>query len=459
MIPNGVRDARAVVGGVLTVLLVGVLVTRTTAVDPLLTRILQALPSDVVAAIVEPDHPSALRPALQQLLRLPEPALPEGLHPVATLFLNTEHGVMPLALIDRAQAGRAGLHGPVFGGLVVIGDAATGARLRGDAPRRTVRPPAEGMRFLGTASPKSLRVLVRLPFLAERFPALNIPAVPGAVLAVAAETHGGRLALSGVIAGHGGGRPLSAGLITDPVPGSLLVIDGVAASDLLPPDLPPVLAALAQEAGIAAELADISRNLHDRPVTLVLQGRTESVPDIVVATRRNPAGDTELADALRALLVRRGSLQSARTEVLRSNGRSIRHQRPAGDRAHVVQETSQGPWRIVEAPVAAGTKDLVSAERDDLFVVGTSKDTVLALGNAIPPPAPSRGRAVFHLAIDGTLLRREPLVSHALQGVPVELRTWVETLRTLQLDVFDGRRSLRFFLTSEFASGALPRAF
>lgn len=458
--PYGVRDARAVVGGVLAVLVVGILATRSTDVDPLLTRVLPTLPAEVVAVILETDRASVLRPVLQQLLRLPHPTLPLTPSPIATLLLDTEHGVVPLALFDRGKAQHAGLQGSVYGGFVAIGDNSLVARLRSESPQSTSRLPVEAVQFLTRASPASLRVLVRLPFLAEQFPLLGIPSAPEAVLAVAAEAQHGRLALSGVIAGPRNLHRTPASLIAVPVPGSLLVIDGVPASELLPPELPPVLAALAQEAGITTELADIARILNDRPVTLVLQGRAGSVPDIVVAIRRTKTGDAELAGALRALLFRRGALATFRTEALRINGRSIRHQRPGLDPAGAVRETVDGPWRMLEAPRAAGTKDLVRAERDDLFVVGTSKAAVLAVGDAIPPAGQGlRGRAIIHLAADGTLLRREPLVSHVLQNVPPAFRTWAETLRTLRLDVFDSRRSLRFFLTSEFESGALPRAF
>lgn len=460
MVLHMVRDARAVVGGVLLALIVGILLTRTARVDPLLARVLRTLPPEVVAVILEPDHPSVLRPVLQQLLHLPESALPSAPSPVVTLFLNTEHGVMPLVLFDRGKAQRAGLQGSAYGGFLVMGDTSVVALLHRERPESTSHLLVEGTQFLRTAPQASLRFLVRLRWLTEQFPALGIPSVPNeAVLALAAEAQNGRLTLSGIIAGQKRVFRTPAGLLTAPVPGSLLVLDGAAAADLLPRELPPVLAALAQEAGITAELADISRILRDRPMALVLLGRAESVPDFVVATRRH-SGDTELAGALRALLVRRSALTTARTEVLRINGRRIRHQRSETDSAQAVQETFPGPWRIVEAPRAAGTKDLVSAERNDLFLVGTSKAAVLAVGTMIPEAAQNlHGRAIVHVAVDGRLLRREPLVSHVLRGVPAAVRVWAETLDTLRLDVFDNRRSLQFLLTGNFESGALLRAF
>lgn len=424
-----------------------------------LVAFLRTLPPAVQVVLLEPERPSALRPLLATLGRIPEPTLPADVHPTATVLVEAETGVRVLALVTPAEARRAGLSGLSRGGFLLVGDIAGLDAVWRD--RGGVYHPVSPavLRFLRRAPRTALRAFVRTSWLAARLPALGLPTTAPESLGVTVAGDTRQLQVSAILPRGAAGSSLpSRTVLTTPLAGAALLLDGVPASELFPRPLPPVLDALRQESGVRAELTEIARVLADQPLVIVVRSSPESVPEIVVGTRRDPERSDALVRALEALLERRLALASAQTDIVQVRGQRIRHQRP-GRAARELRQATDGPWHTIEAPRAAGDRPLVVAESAHAVLVGTSRDAVLAVGSTVgtSPSSTAQRGTLLQAFVDGELFRRPPIIAHALQGLADDVRPWAEALRTLRLDVRSTRAALVVRGTAEFHLEAFPR--
>lgn len=445
-------DARTVIGGVCATLLLALVVTRWTGPEAHLSAFLRALPSDVSAVVIDAERSSAARALLDALLRLPPAVLPAGVPPVAALVLAGERGEQSAALVTPDVAARAGLVGVPRGALLLVGGNGALPEVASEEGRPALPP--EVLQFFRRSPGSRVRALLRTSWLATRVPALALPAGAPEFLAVSAEASSRQLRFSAVMPSAGvSPSARSRTLLAGSLPGELLVLDGLSAAELLPAKLPPILDALRAESGAGAELQALGERLGDRPVAVVVRAAATEFPDVVVATVAEAGRGGWIESAARALLERRLALSSAVTEQLRSGQKVIRHLRPALAAAGGLREAVVDGWRLLEAPRAAGPKDLLVARDGDRVLIGTSRTAVLDVGRVLRLPGSRVGAPLLAIALDGELLRRESLAVRVLEGVPSDLDPWVRALGMLHVTATGGRGVVEITGTAEFPSG------
>lgn len=447
-------DARTVVFGVLSVLVLVTAVTRWTSPEARLFRFLKTVPAFVLAVVIEPEHPETVRSLVGQFLGIPDAAIRSGARPAATLLVDRGSGEHAVVLFE--QDSLANKRGSSVMGFAAVGDDAAVALLR-SWEGRSPTVPASVLRFLRQPVNNGVRVLVRLPLLARRLPPDVLQGVPDSLLALTLEAAGRRVVIRGLLPGDvAEGAPAAGVLLQRPPPDSLVLLDGIPASQLLPESLPPLLQALKAESGVTHELDALARALGESPG--------------VISVRRGPAGTTEIVvgfdtkgrppeavkAAARALLQRRLELVGAVTERVRVGDRVIRHRRPRSpdvarprsEPALSLGETLRDGWSMLRAPLGAGAADLVAAVNDTSAIFGTSEEAVLAVAHGFGGEEQVHNLRFF---ADAEHLREVPVVVLALRGLPERLRVWLEALETVHGEFDAGAAALRFEGSAEFS--------
>lgn len=451
LVPLG--DARTIIAGVLGLLLASLALFQQTTPEAELFRLLRDLPPEVRVVLIEPSaaQPSRLSNTpspnglVVSLLKIPPARIPAEVPRLATLVIEDAKGSEEsVTLVEQSVVQRFGLHGVEVGGLVALGNGSPLLAVRLQEKRSAVSPTL--LRELRAAP--GVRVLVRTVWVMRRFPALPQPSEQE-LMALWVQGDSRHLRAEGMLPkeirslGISGYRLLS----TQPED-ALLVLDGVSLSTLFPPELPPLLEAIRAETGVGPEIRALMEMLRDTPVVLIVQAQSEDFPRITAGLALTTENRQRVEAAVRTLLTRRLAIAQATVETVRADGRTIRHARPSPNRSEL-EETHDGPWRILRAPQAAGAHDLVAGFRDDVVILGTSPEAVREAGAVLRPMDARDSTARFFL--DGALLRRVPTVAFALRGLSSELRAWTEALERVTIEVSGESRNLRFVAEIEWS--------
>ncbi|MDP3685731.1 MAG: hypothetical protein Q8R32_02775 [bacterium] len=447
-------DARTIIVGVLGLLLVTFAVFQQTDPEAAVFRLLRDLPPEVQMVLLasptaQPSRlfsrdSSSAKELVLSLLNLPPVRIPPELPTLATLVIEDPAGnEQSVVLVEQSVVHRFGLRGVEVGGLVALGE---GSHLLAARSRemRTVSPTL--LRELRTAP--GVRVLVHPGWFLRRFPALPQPNGQE-LMALWVQGDSRHLRTEGMFP-RGRETFISNGkrfLATRP-DNALLVLDGIPASALFPSELPPLLEALRAETGVGPEVRALTEVLRDTPVFLVIQAQPEGLPTITAGMAPAEEHRERVEAAVRALLVRRLAIAQAAIETVRANGRTIRHARPSSQPGEL-EETHDGPWRILRAPKAAGAHDLVAGFRDGVVLLGTSAGSLREIGAALRSADARDSTTQFFL--DGALLRRDPAVAFALRGLSPELRSWANLLERLVIEVSSESRNFRFLVEVDWS--------
>lgn len=443
---------RWVIAGVLGVLVLASLALRSSSELRRLQAVIGRLSPDVGIVILEPvaDAPTdtlRLRQALDTLGVLPPPTVPARVHPVVTVVVDTPDGAQRVVLLDPAEAARERLTGSSVGGWVAVGAAADRA-FRVPSARAPLDPAVT--RLLRVDG--GIRLLVRQSWLAQTVPLLARGLAEERLLTLELRGDPRHVRLSGTVPNSQallrGARPL----LRDDPPGAVLVLDGAPVRAVLPETLPPILAALRDESGVAGEIRSLALLLADAPSTLVLQlapnGNLYAAFGILVPTTADHAA---LRGSLQALLARRITISDAVVEQVRENGRVIRHLRPSSGASDRLREERQGALEFWTARALVGQGDLVGVLGPRTLLLGTDRDLALAVAEEVEQsevePVERKG---VRVAVDGDLLRRVPVVALALRGFSPHVRPWAAMLGALRIDVREERPDLTFTVTGEF---------
>lgn len=440
-------DARTVVGGVVSLLVLLVIVTRWTGPEARLQRALQRLPPAVEAVIVD-RGPGSLGPVLTTVLALPPRPVPDRLPVALDLVLVVGGREQRVALLEPSVARAAGLSGPLVRGLTAIGPAEAVRVLQSAAASPTAGISAALRRLTTSEGAPALRFSLRRSFLARR---LGSTLVPEGGLAAAVESADQRVVAQGVIDGSGPPRGLSGGTVLEQaIPGALVVLDGLPLTDLLPRELPSILEAVKTETGVA-DAIDAARNAAgDAPFVLVVlpadAGRADLVLGVTVPAGRAPA----VVTALRAVLAGRLQRVGAVAERVRANGRVILHRRSGtssgggrdGSATALIEFDREG-WHVLRAPQAAGSADLVVASRGDAVLIGSAETAVLQVATAVRgAPQPRMAKVEINLADARTL----PVFSLLQRGAAPAVREWLAAVDRASLAMDGSRGEVRFTL-------------
>ncbi len=443
-------DARTLAAGVIGVLVLVLLLLQWTGPDVALARTLRNLPAAVQAVIIESPDGGVGQAILMAALRLPLVPLPKDVQPLATLVVVTEEGESTVALVRRSAVLPPDRSTVALGGLMAVGEVEVLRHVTSGAQApTTVR--SDLLRVLRDAPHGAERMLARTAWVSDHVPALGLSADASGIVALWVERTPHQVRLTGRAVpaarpaelqqersgarppARGSGRPVR---LRERPPGTLLVIEGVPASSVLPSELPPVLEAVRAESGVGTELSELVRALGDEPLMVVLRARPDGSLDVVVALPQSGSGPEAVAAAVDALLAKRLALVSVVTDTVRVNGQRIRHRKPVARASDLPRETLPDGWDVRVAPHAGWGTDLVRAQNGDVVLLGTSREAVLDLRSAVTRETarPSSPTALRVFA-DGDLLRRQPVVALALRNLPAAARGWAETLGTVRLDV------------------------
>lgn len=448
-LPRDIGDARVVIAVVLGTMGAAWLSVGGLEAEPFPTvAALRATPDSFRALILEPAIPSRGRALLGTILGMPEPALPNGIRPIATMLFGGPSGEHRVFLVPTSVAVQSGLAGVAHGALTVVPAHPAGG-VADMAEAQAVSLPRDVVRFLRRTPSSDLRVLSRTQWFTTRFPPLQLPpSAPEFIALTVAET-GSTFRLRGIGAGAHASLALLPALLSDRPAGTMVLLDGVPFSSLFPPELPPVLEALATASGVGAELAELRKTLHDVPAFLLLRAGPHAFPDVVVGFRRPAAQHSpEAVDALvQKLLIGVGARRAVERVRVRADGRPIYHFRLRQGAPQTVQETDDGAWRFRE--VLGPPPTLAAALGADTVLLGTSAESVRDARGSLLAESRRSSRRSLRVFFDSGLLRAQPVFALVRRGISPQALRWLEAVGILDLRGTAEKEQFTFSATLE----------